>query len=95
MNGTYTDFLVKAHEIIACFDRFPGGLAYQVDRPLLQLCEKRMIVDDETPKFFEFVSFQVRKLKRSNCLPDRGHRRVIEQSRYSFGSKVSPGPKPG
>ena len=46
-----------------------------------------MIVDDETPKSFDFVQFQVGKLKRSNCLPDRGHRRLIEQSRYSFGSK--------
>ena len=95
MNGTYTDFLVKAHEIIACFDRFPGGLAYQVDRPLLQLCEKMMIMDDKTSESFEFMQFQLGKLKRGNCLPHRSHRRLIEQSRYSFGSKVSSGPKLG
>ena len=95
MNGTYTDFLVKAHEIIARFDRFSGSLAYQVDRPVVQLCEKRMIVDDETPKSFDFVQFQVRKLKASNCLSDRGHGRVIEQSRNSFDSKISPRSKPG
>jgi hypothetical protein len=54
-----------------------------------------MIMDDETPKIFEFVEFHVRKLERSNCLPDRGHRRVNEQFGYFYGSKVSCGPKHG
>jgi hypothetical protein len=47
-------------------------------------------MDDETPKIFKFVKFQVRKLKRSNRLPDRGHRRVIEQSGILTVRKSAP-----